>query len=73
MRILALILLCLLAVTNVTVVRRLPPKPNPGPIISLKEFRSVTYSMYCLSGFVTFLGLYTVGSLTGIPIYSYVN
>lgn len=63
MRILALILLCFLTVTFLTVERRLPPKPDPGPIINLREFHSVAYTVYVLSGFVTFLGLYTVSTL----------
>lgn len=62
MRILALILLSLLTVTNLTVARRLPPKENPGPIINIREFKSIAYTVYVLSGFVTFLGLYTVSS-----------
>ncbi|EKM55122.1 uncharacterized protein PHACADRAFT_255520 [Phanerochaete carnosa HHB-10118-sp] len=60
MRIVALILFCLLTVTFLTIERRLPPKPDPGPIINVQEFRSVPYTVYCLSGFVTFLGLYTM-------------
>ncbi|GJE90694.1 MFS general substrate transporter [Phanerochaete sordida] len=60
MRVVALILLCFLTVTFFTVERRLPPKPDPGPLINVREFRSLTYSVYCLSGFVTFLGLYTM-------------
>lgn len=60
MRIVALILLCFLTVTFLTVERRLPPKPDPGPIINLREFHSVAYTVYVLSGFVTFLGLYTM-------------
>lgn len=63
MRILALILFCVLVVTNLTVARRLPPKADPGPIINLREFRSTAYTVYVLSGFVTFLGLYTVSSV----------
>ena len=60
MRILALILLCMLSITNLTLERRLPPKKAAGPFINLKEFRSAAYSVYCLSGFVAFLGMYTV-------------
>ena len=65
MRIVAFILLCLLTVTFLTIERRLPPKPDPGPIFSVREFRSVTYTVYCLSTFATFLGLYTVRIMCG--------
>lgn len=39
--------------------RRLPPRNVGGHIFSLEPFRSASYSVYCLSGFVTFLGIYT--------------
>lgn len=60
MRIIGFILLATLTVTNLTLVRRLPPKPNSGPFINLGAFRNPAYSVYCAAGFVTFLGLYTV-------------
>ncbi len=60
MRILAFMLLAALAVTNLTIERRLPPKKNSGPFISLAAFKTPAYSVYCFAGFVTFLGLYTV-------------
>ncbi|KAF7793205.1 hypothetical protein EIP86_004314 [Pleurotus ostreatoroseus] len=60
MRILAFIIMAALAVTNLTIERRLPPKKNSGPFINLAAFRSPAYSMYCSAGFITFLGLYTV-------------
>jgi len=60
MRILALIILILLVITNLTVVRRLPPKRKLGRIVDLQEFKEVIYSVYCVAGFVAFLGLYTV-------------
>lgn len=65
MRVVALILFCLLTVTFLTIERRLPPKPDPGPMVNVREFRSVPYTVYCLSGFVTFLGLYTVRTPRG--------
>ncbi|KAI0345395.1 MFS general substrate transporter [Trametopsis cervina] len=60
MRILALIVFVLMVVTNLTVVGRLPPKKDLGPFFDIREFKSVVYSLYCLSAFVAFLGLYTV-------------
>ncbi|OBZ67648.1 Riboflavin transporter MCH5 [Grifola frondosa] len=59
MRIMAFILLALLIVCNITIARRLPPKPKPGPFIHLGEFKNPAYSIYTLSAFVAFLGLYT--------------
>ena len=60
MRIIALILLCLLIGTNLTVARRLPPKATYGPMIDLREFRSPAYTLYCLATLTAFLGIYTV-------------
>ena len=60
MRILAFILLAALIVTNLTIERRLPPKPYSGSFINLSAFKSAAYSVYCAAGFATFLGLYTV-------------
>ena len=60
MRIIAFIILAALAITNLTLERRLPPKTNSGPFINLQAFRSASYSVYCAAGFVSFLGLYTV-------------
>lgn len=60
MRIIGFILLATLAITNLTLVRRLPPKDVSGPFFNLEAFRNPAYSVYCAAGFVTFLGLYTV-------------
>ena len=62
MRILGFILLATLLVTNLTLVRRLPPKDASGPFFNLHAFTNPAYSVYCFAGFVTFLGLYTVRS-----------
>ncbi|KAI9000628.1 MFS general substrate transporter [Trametes punicea] len=48
-----------LLVLNLTVSRRLPPKPDPGPFLNLSIFKAPAYSNHCLSLFVGFLGLYT--------------
>ena len=39
--------------------RRLPPVNVPGGLLSLKAFRSIPYTLYTVSGFFVFLGLYT--------------
>lgn len=70
MRIIAFILLLALAVTNLTLVRRLPPHRHTGPFINLEAFRNPAYSVYCSAGFVTFLGLYTVRALIYLLSYS---
>ena len=67
MRIIAFMLLGALAVTNLTLERRLPPKENSGPFINLRAFRSAAYSVYCFASFVAFLGLYTVSALSITP------
>ncbi|KAI0086146.1 MFS general substrate transporter [Irpex rosettiformis] len=60
MRIIGFIILVALALTNVCVARRLPPKKNSGPFFNLHAFKNPAYTTYCLAGFVSFLGLYTV-------------
>ena len=60
MRIIGFVLLAALAVTNLCLARRLPPKPNSGPFFNLKAFKNPAYSTYTAAGFVAFLGLYTV-------------
>ena len=46
--------------------RRLPPRNVGGSIVNLKAFRSASYSVYCLSSFSVFLGLYTRQSIWGM-------
>ncbi|KAJ7809073.1 major facilitator superfamily domain-containing protein [Mycena olivaceomarginata] len=60
MRICAFMLMCTLGFANLTLVRRLPPKNVQGGLFNLRAFRSAPFTIYCLSGFVAFLGLYTV-------------
>ncbi|KAJ7117707.1 MFS general substrate transporter [Mycena epipterygia] len=60
MRICAFILIFTLGFANLTLVRRLPPKNVAGGLFNLKAFKSAVYTVYCLSGFIAFLGLYTV-------------
>ncbi|KAF8921208.1 MFS general substrate transporter [Mucidula mucida] len=60
MRIIGFILLGILGVGNLTIARRIPPVYVSGGLLNLAAFKSKPYSLYCLSGLVTFLGLYTV-------------
>ncbi|KAM5543478.1 hypothetical protein V8D89_002729 [Ganoderma adspersum] len=60
MRILAFITLGLLVITNLTIARRLPPKPDRIPIINISEFKNRTYSLYVASIFMNALALFTV-------------
>ncbi|KAF7983121.1 hypothetical protein HWV62_24079 [Athelia sp. TMB] len=43
-----------------TLERRLPSKRVAGGLLNLSAFKNKAYTVYCISGFVTFLGLYTV-------------
>ncbi|KAF8146847.1 major facilitator superfamily domain-containing protein [Mycena galopus ATCC 62051] len=60
LRIIGFILLCSLGCANLTVRRRLPPKHVPGGLLNLAAFKNPAYTIYCISGVVAFLGLYTV-------------
>ncbi|RDX51685.1 MFS general substrate transporter [Lentinus brumalis] len=59
LRITGFIVAAFLLVLNLTIQRRLPANPHPGPFIDVDMFKSATYVVYCLSLFVSFLGLYT--------------
>ncbi|KAK7057637.1 MFS domain-containing protein [Favolaschia claudopus] len=60
LRIMAFILLCSLTSANLTVKRRLPPKHVPGGLLNPAAFKNPAYTVYCISGIVSFFGLYTV-------------
>ncbi|KAL1743145.1 major facilitator superfamily domain-containing protein [Schizophyllum fasciatum] len=60
MRILGFIVLATLSVPNLVLRRRLPPKKVAGGLVNPKAFKSAPFTIYCLSGVVAFLGLYTV-------------
>ncbi|KAJ7186131.1 major facilitator superfamily domain-containing protein [Mycena filopes] len=60
MRICGFILILTLGFANLTLVRRLPPKNVKGGLFNFKAFKSAPFSVYCLSGFIGFLGFYTV-------------
>ncbi|KAH7889175.1 MFS general substrate transporter [Phlebopus sp. FC_14] len=66
MRIYGFMFLFILGIANLTIDRRLPPKNVQGGLFNLAAFRNPAYTIYCVSGVTTFLGLYTV--LTYIPI-----
>ncbi|KAM5543470.1 hypothetical protein V8D89_002721 [Ganoderma adspersum] len=59
LRITGFIMAGFLIVLNLTVARRLPPRPHQGPFVNLALFKDATYTMYCLSLLFGFLGLYT--------------
>ncbi|KAJ7252471.1 major facilitator superfamily domain-containing protein [Mycena rebaudengoi] len=60
MRICGFILIFTLGFANLTLARRLPPKDVKGGLFNFHAFKSAPFTVYCLSGFVAFLGLYTV-------------
>lgn len=60
MRVIAFILILVLGIMNLTLRRRLPPIVAAGGLFNLKQFKSPAYSVYTASGFVAWLGLYTV-------------
>ncbi|KAF8637737.1 hypothetical protein AX17_002612 [Amanita inopinata Kibby_2008] len=60
MRIMGFILIFTLGMANLVIRRRLPPRNVPGGLLNLAAFRSPAYTIYCLSAFTTFLGIYTV-------------
>ncbi|KAK0490622.1 major facilitator superfamily domain-containing protein [Armillaria novae-zelandiae] len=71
MRIIGCILILSLGIANLTMKRRLPPVNAPGGILNLKAFRSTPYTIWCLSGFVAMLGLYTVLTYIGVSAAAY--
>ncbi|KAK0231186.1 major facilitator superfamily domain-containing protein [Armillaria fumosa] len=71
MRIIGCILILSLGIANLTMKRRLPPVNASGGIFNLKAFRSTPYTIWCLSGFVAMLGLYTVLTYIGVSAAAY--
>ncbi|KAK7030427.1 hypothetical protein VNI00_014171 [Paramarasmius palmivorus] len=63
MRILGFILLFCLAIPNLTLARRLPPKHANGGMLNLAAFKFPPFTIWALAAFVNFLGLYTGMSL----------
>jgi hypothetical protein len=53
------ILIGTLGIANLVMARRLPPIKAQGGLLNLKAFKYPPYAVYCLSGFCSFLGLFT--------------
>ncbi|KAF9555808.1 MFS general substrate transporter [Agrocybe pediades] len=66
LRIFGFILLTILTAANLLLKRRLPPRKLEGGILNLKAFKNAAYSIYCISAFVTFLGIYTLLTYVGV-------
>ncbi|KAF7351027.1 MFS domain-containing protein [Mycena sanguinolenta] len=66
LRIIGFILICTLGCANLTVRRRLPPKHVPGGLFNPAAFKNAAYTIYCITGIVAFLGLYTVLTYIGV-------
>ncbi|KAF9448296.1 MFS general substrate transporter [Macrolepiota fuliginosa MF-IS2] len=60
MRIVGFILLVVLGASNLTMKRRLPPVNVKGGLFNFAAFKSAAYTIYCISSFLIFLGLYTL-------------
>lgn len=59
MRIMAFINLAALGIANITLTPRLPPKDLPGGLLNIRVFKSAAFTIWCILGFVCFLGIYT--------------
>ncbi|EIN07031.1 MFS general substrate transporter [Punctularia strigosozonata HHB-11173 SS5] len=60
MRVIGFILLVTVGISNATLKRRLPPVRLAGGFVNLGALRNPAFAVYCLAGFMCFLGLYTV-------------
>jgi MCP family monocarboxylic acid transporter-like MFS transporter 10 len=60
MRILGFILLFALAIGNLTLKRRLPPKNIAGGLFNWRAFKIPEFSAYCLACFFAYYGLFTM-------------
>ncbi|KAG2349995.1 MFS general substrate transporter [Suillus weaverae] len=58
-RVFGLILMATLGTANVLLKRRLPPVDVHGGLFNLKAFRNKAFTIYCISGIMILLGLYT--------------
>ncbi|KAG1815197.1 major facilitator superfamily domain-containing protein [Suillus subaureus] len=58
-RVFGFILIATLGMGNIFLKRRLPPVNVRGGLFNLKVFRNAAYSIFCISGIMAFLGLYT--------------
>ena len=57
-RAVALIQLSTLAISNVLMKSRLPPR-KAGPLVEPKAFKQVSYTLYVVGAFLVFWGVYT--------------
>ncbi|KAG2154110.1 major facilitator superfamily domain-containing protein [Suillus clintonianus] len=58
-RVFGFIIIATLGTANILMKRRLPPVNVRGGLFNLKAFRNRAYTMYCMSGIMIVLGLYT--------------
>lgn len=58
-RVFGFILMTALGTANVLLKRRLPPINVRGGLFNLKAFRNKAFTVYCISGIMALLGLYT--------------
>ncbi|KAG1756875.1 MFS general substrate transporter, partial [Suillus paluster] len=59
MRIFGSILAATLGIANILIKRRLGPANVSGGLFNPKAFRNTAYAVFCISGIMVFLGLYT--------------
>ncbi|TFK91772.1 MFS general substrate transporter [Polyporus arcularius HHB13444] len=59
MRIIGFLEVVLVLAMVATVERRLPPRRHTGPFISFEPFKSTPFTLYSISSFICFLGIYT--------------
>lgn len=64
-RVFGFMTLAALGIANFVIDRRLPPMNVQGGLLNLSAFRNLAYTIYCISGILCFLGLYT--ALTYLP------
>lgn len=60
MRIFGFIFIGTLGVSNLLLKRRLAPRNLPGGLFNFAVFKNAAFSVYCASGFTTFMGIYTM-------------
>ncbi|KAK0467810.1 major facilitator superfamily domain-containing protein [Desarmillaria tabescens] len=71
MRAIACILVFSMGIANLTMRRRLPPANSSGGIFNLKAFTNTPYTLWCLSTFTAFLGIYTVLTYISVSATAY--
>ncbi|KXN92400.1 Riboflavin transporter MCH5 [Leucoagaricus sp. SymC.cos] len=67
-RILGFILLVAAGICNLTMKRRLPPVNVKGGLLNLAAFKEIPYTLYCISAFLNFLGLYTMLTYVNVSV-----